>query len=103
MGHRPPMSAKAAGKQPVKNANDKPVNTKTFLPAPAVSSNVGFANELSEDDNGFVSRYMFISQLPDGTPAGMDRDHEFFIIQNPGYSRMTSICLKSLDALKTKL
>ncbi|USP75762.1 hypothetical protein yc1106_03036 [Curvularia clavata] len=82
MGHRPPMSAKAAGKQPVKNANDKPVNTKTFLPAPAVSSNVGFANELSEDDNGFVSRYMFISQLPDGTPAGMDRDHEFFIIQH---------------------
>lgn len=82
MGHRRQLTAIAAGKQPVKNNEDKPVNTKFILPAPAVHSDGIFPNELSEDDNGFASRYMFITSYPDGTNTGFEQDRELFNVQH---------------------
>ncbi|RAR06926.1 meiosis protein mei2 [Stemphylium lycopersici] len=82
LGHRRQITAIAAGKQPVKEASDKPANIKTILPHPAIYVEGAYINELSEDDEGYVSRYQFISQLPDGTNAGLDSEHELFSVQH---------------------
>ncbi|EMD92027.1 hypothetical protein COCC4DRAFT_145458 [Bipolaris maydis ATCC 48331] len=82
LGHRRQITAIAAGKLPVKDAKDKPTIIKADLPLPAISADGAFTNELSEDDNGYVSRYQFISRLPDGTHAGLDSEHELFSVQH---------------------
>lgn len=55
---------------------------KGVLPFPAPYYQGLFANELSEDDKSFISRFQFISQLPDGTNAGVDSEHELFSVQH---------------------
>ncbi|OSS45312.1 hypothetical protein B5807_10138 [Epicoccum nigrum] len=54
---------------------------KGVLPVPAPYYQGQFANELSEDDKSFISRFHFITHLPDGTNAGADSEHELFSIQ----------------------
>lgn len=55
---------------------------KTILPVPAAYVQGAFANELPEDHIHYVSRYQFISRLPDGTVAGTDSEHELFGVQH---------------------
>lgn len=82
IGHRRQITAIAAGKLSVKDAKDMPTIIKAALPLPAISADGVFTNELSEDNNGYVSRYQFISRLPDGTHAGLDSEHELFSVQH---------------------
>ncbi|EOA89430.1 uncharacterized protein SETTUDRAFT_159809 [Exserohilum turcica Et28A] len=82
LAHRRQITAIATGKQVVKEANDKTASMKTILPRPATYVEGGFINELPEDAHGYVSRYQFISQLPDGTNAGLDAEHELFSVQH---------------------
>lgn len=55
---------------------------KGVLTAPAPYYQGLFANEVSEDDKSFISRFQFVSQLPDGTVAGVDSEHELFSVQH---------------------
>ena len=55
---------------------------KGILPLPAPYYPGLFANELSEDDKSFISRFQFVAQLPDGTNAGVDSEHELFSVQH---------------------
>ncbi|KAJ4989354.1 hypothetical protein SVAN01_05079 [Stagonosporopsis vannaccii] len=55
---------------------------KGILPAPAPYKEGLFANEVSEHDRSFVSRFQLVSQLPDGTNAGFDSDHELLTVQH---------------------
>lgn len=61
----------------------KVVEKLKVLPGPSAHALGAFLNELAEDDhNNFISRSLFVSQLPDGTPAGVEQDHELFIVQH---------------------
>ncbi|KAF3042064.1 hypothetical protein E8E11_006172 [Didymella keratinophila] len=55
---------------------------KGVLPFPAPYYQGLFANEISEDDKSFISRFQFVAQLPDGTNAGVDSEHELFSVQH---------------------
>lgn len=55
---------------------------KGVLPFPAPYYQGTFANEVSEDDKSFISRFQFVAQLPDGTNAGVDSEHELFSVQH---------------------
>jgi hypothetical protein len=55
---------------------------KGVLPFPAPYYQGLFANEVSEDDKSFISRFQFVAQLPDGTNAGVDSEHELFSVQH---------------------
>ncbi|KAF1947015.1 hypothetical protein EJ02DRAFT_449994 [Clathrospora elynae] len=80
-GHRRQVTVIAAGKQPVHNVDDNS-KYKSVLPLPASYIEGAFINEMSEDDKTFLSRYQFVSQLPDGTNAGLDSEHELFSVQH---------------------
>lgn len=54
---------------------------KGVLPFPAPYYPGLFANEVSEDDKSFISRFQFVAQLPDGSNAGVDSEHELFSVQ----------------------
>lgn len=55
---------------------------KSVLPFPAPYYQGLFANEVSEDDKSFISRFQFVARLPDGTNAGVDSEHELFSVQH---------------------
>ncbi|KAH7348090.1 RNA recognition motif 2-domain-containing protein [Pyrenochaeta sp. MPI-SDFR-AT-0127] len=62
---------------------DKPSDRqKSTLINPVPYVQGAFVNEMSEDDKTYISRYQFISQLPDGTNAGLDSEHELFSVQH---------------------
>jgi hypothetical protein len=52
------------------------------LPTPPPHIQGSYVNEISEDAPDFVSRYQLVSQLPDGTNAGLDIEHELFSVQH---------------------
>jgi len=54
----------------------------SILPAPAAYIPGAFTDEVAEGDASSVSRYMKIAQLPDGTVAGHDQEHEMFSVQH---------------------
>jgi hypothetical protein len=70
------------GKPSHQNAGAASPKYKGILPFPAPYYQGLFANEVSEDDKSFISRFQFISQLPDGTNAGVDSEHELFSVQH---------------------
>ncbi|KAF1850911.1 uncharacterized protein K460DRAFT_350904 [Cucurbitaria berberidis CBS 394.84] len=72
----------AAGKQPVRDVDAVSSKHKSILPLPAPYVEGAFANEVSEDDMTYISRYQFVSQLPDGTNAGLESEHEIFNVQH---------------------
>ena len=72
----------AAGKQSLRNADKVNDNYKTILPVAVAYLQGAFINEMSENDNNYISRFQFISRLPDGTTAGMDSEHELFTVQH---------------------
>jgi hypothetical protein len=41
-----------------------------------------FANEWAEEDLNFISQYQFVTQLPDGTNAGMNPGQELSRVQH---------------------
>ncbi|KAJ8113917.1 hypothetical protein OPT61_g4076 [Boeremia exigua] len=55
---------------------------KSVLPSPVPHYQGRFSNEVSEDDRSFISRFQFISQLPDGTTGGLDSEHELSKVQH---------------------
>jgi hypothetical protein len=58
---------------------------KSIVEEPSVTDKypfMKFANELAEEDLNFISRYQFVTQLPDGTNAGMDPEQELFRVQH---------------------
>ncbi|CAO2649560.1 Nn.00g069450.m01.CDS01 [Neocucurbitaria sp. VM-36] len=72
----------AAGKQAVRDVDHGSDKYKRILPHPAPYIQGTFVNEMSEDDITYISRYQFVSQLPDGTNAGLEVDHELFSVQH---------------------
>ena len=72
----------AAGKQAFRDVDHGSNKYKSILPLPAPYIQGAFVNEMSEDDLTYVSRYQFVSQLPDGTNAGLEADHELFSVQH---------------------
>jgi hypothetical protein len=52
------------------------------LPLPVPYFQGAFANELNENDVAFISRFQFITKLPDGIAAGSDSEFELFSIQH---------------------
>lgn len=70
------------GKASLHNAGAASPKYKGILPFPAPYYQGVFANEVSEDDKSFISRFQFIAQLPDGTNAGVDSEHELFSVQH---------------------
>jgi hypothetical protein len=83
-GHRRKVTVVAAGKEPATEPNilDKYPNMKSSLPLAERYVEGAFVNELAEEDPNFISRYHFITQLPDGTNAGMESEQELFRVQN---------------------
>ncbi|KAF2128382.1 hypothetical protein P153DRAFT_386503 [Dothidotthia symphoricarpi CBS 119687] len=65
--------------QQVDNTSDKYIN---ILPLAVPHVQGAFVNELSENDKSYISRFQFVSQLPDGTNAGLDSEHELFSVQH---------------------
>jgi hypothetical protein len=74
------ISTIAAREKAVKTAGK--VAKYKVLPQPADYVQGAFVNELVENDKDYISRYQFVSQLPDGTNAGLDEDHELFSVQH---------------------
>jgi hypothetical protein len=60
----------------------KQVHVGAILPQPEPYVQGAFINEVSEDAPDFMSRYQFVSQIPDGTTAGLDMDHELYAVQH---------------------
>jgi hypothetical protein len=52
------------------------------LPTPPPHIPGSYVNEISETDPNFISRYMLVTQLPDGASAGLDIEHELFAAQH---------------------
>jgi hypothetical protein len=52
------------------------------LPLPVPYFQGAFVNELNENDVAFISRFQFITKLPDGIGAGSDSEFELFSIQH---------------------
>ncbi|KAI8940878.1 hypothetical protein NX059_002138 [Plenodomus lindquistii] len=71
-----------AAEQPHHNGTGAVEKQKAILPVPATYIQGAFANELPEDHVRYVSRYQFISRLPDGTPAGTESELELFTVQH---------------------
>ncbi|KAJ4324125.1 hypothetical protein N0V94_001481 [Neodidymelliopsis sp. IMI 364377] len=69
-------------KQSLHHAGAVSPKYKGVLPFPAPYYQGLFANEVAEDDKSFISRFQFVSQLPDGTNAGVDSEHELFSVQH---------------------
>lgn len=70
------------GKVSHHNAGAASPKYKGVLPFPAPYYQGLFANEVSEDDKAFISRFQFVAKLPDGTNAGVDSEHELFSVQH---------------------
>jgi hypothetical protein len=69
------------------------------LPTPPPAIQGSYVNEIDENAPGFVSRYQLVSQLPDGTNAGLDIEHELFSVQHQ--MKLVSILLFLLMTLLT--
>jgi hypothetical protein len=52
------------------------------LPTPPPHIQGSYVNEIPETSIDFISRYMLVTQLPDGTHAGVDIEHELFSVQH---------------------
>ncbi|OAL50944.1 hypothetical protein IQ07DRAFT_610875 [Pyrenochaeta sp. DS3sAY3a] len=52
------------------------------LPAPAPYVQGAFVNEIAPEDRTYISRFQFVTRLPDGTMAGTDKEHELFTVQH---------------------
>lgn len=52
-----------------------------ILPQPEPNSNTGWVNEILHTATNYLSRYMMVARLPDGTHAGTDIDHELVTVQ----------------------
>lgn len=52
------------------------------LPQPPAYAQGAFANEISEDEPDFISRFQLVTRLPDGTNAGLDVENELFAVQH---------------------
>lgn len=52
------------------------------LPQPEPHVNAGWSNEIPEDAPEYISRCQLVTQLPDGTDAGTDIDHELVTAQH---------------------
>lgn len=52
------------------------------LPAPAPYVQGAFVNEIAPEDRTYISRFQFVTRLPDGTLAGTDKEHELFTVQH---------------------
>lgn len=70
------------GKTSLHNTGAASPKYKGVFPFPAPYYQGLFANEVSEDDKSFISRFQFVAQLPDGTNAGVDSEHELFSVQH---------------------
>lgn len=53
-----------------------------ILPLPSAYVHGRFSNEIPEGDEDWVSRFQQVVQLPDGTVAGHDQEHELFSVQH---------------------
>lgn len=84
----------AAGKSAHRDVDKTSEKYKTILPLPATYVQGTFVNELVENDKPYLSRFQFISRLPDGTDAGSDSEHELFSVQHQMklVSILTSSC-----------
>lgn len=71
-----------ATEQSLHRGNGATEKQKAILPLPGYYMPGRFVSEISEDSSHFVSRYLFISRLPDGTPAGSDLEIELFTVQH---------------------
>ncbi|KAF2854426.1 hypothetical protein T440DRAFT_275477 [Plenodomus tracheiphilus IPT5] len=71
-----------ASEQPDHRDNGATGKQKAILPVPAGHVQGTFANELPEDHVRYVSRYQFVSRLPDGTAAGTESELELFTVQH---------------------
>lgn len=76
------VSVAAAGKQALREVFGQTDKKKHALPHPAPYIKGGFTNEIAEDAEDYVTRYHFISRLPNESVAGMDIDHELYAIQH---------------------
>jgi hypothetical protein len=83
-GHRRQTTVIAAGNPIVEepSVTDKYPFMKSNLPLADHYVEGAFANELAEENLNFISRYQFVTQLPDGTNAGMDPEQELFRVQH---------------------
>ncbi|KAF1837843.1 hypothetical protein BDW02DRAFT_576772 [Decorospora gaudefroyi] len=82
-GHRRQITVIAAGQQPVPVVQDNTDDHKGMLPPAATYVEGAFLNEMSHvSAQEYISRYQFVPQLPDGTNAGLDLEHELFSVQH---------------------
>lgn len=72
----------AAGKHPLRKADNTSDRYKSTLVFPAPHIQGAFVNEMFEAERAYISRFQFVSQLPDGTDAGLDSEHELFSVQH---------------------
>lgn len=75
-------TGKGKGKQALRDVDYSSDKSKNVLPLPPAYVQGAFVNEMAEDDFTYISRYQFISQLPDGTNAGLESEHELFSVQH---------------------
>ncbi|KAE8850787.1 hypothetical protein PTNB85_01203 [Pyrenophora teres f. teres] len=81
-GHRRQVTAIAMGKRPIEAVEEPAPTLPSILPPAPAYVEGAFINEMSEEDRSFMSRYQFVTQLPDGTNAGLDPEHELFQVQH---------------------
>lgn len=81
-----------SSKPSLRKTGDASPKYKGVLPFPAPYYQGLFANELSEDNKSFISRFQFITHLPDGTNAGADSEHELFSVQHQ-MKLVSPVCL----------
>lgn len=84
------------GKPSLHNTGAASPKYKGVLPFPTPYYQGLFANEVSEEDKSFISRFQFVAQLPDGTNAGVDSEHELFSVQHQ-MKLVSRACLNYLD------
>ena len=101
---QPPVaeSSVANGKKPVKvidKVTIKGIDYKGLQPQPHALGT--FINELSSSDQDFVSRFLFISQISDGTVAGTDHEMELYHTQHQ--MKLVCMILHIHDALLTSI
>lgn len=71
----------ANAKHALRNLDEAEARRALKLPAPKSRKLEGdFVNELDEHSNDFISRYLKVVMLPDGTQHGEDPDHEFVAV-----------------------
>ncbi|KAL6704566.1 hypothetical protein ACN47E_008076 [Coniothyrium glycines] len=67
-------------KPPANKSVDR-VKYNMVLPPPAPYVQGAFVNEMAEDSKTYISRFLVVTQLPDGTLAGQHDEHEMSTVQ----------------------